>query len=256
MDNATKTTKRMTIRELRQQIIREHLSSDVAIMRKYELSPNQLVYLKCIWLNEIPTLFNYLGVRLVEENQKLPITREEVNDLYFKKLITTKWDINDTYPDLIEVTRKTKEQLALDYGFTIYQLQDYEEAVNKAIELGNEFWDNYPKLLDINGTKTDARRIHKFSYKNQNYSTPEHLKSVYVKVLEEAVREEIAKASKQNRKAIYNTIDDLHNEIIVMLNDPRSRKFNFTLVTTFILNKSWESLKELLENDNDITFTN
>jgi len=215
----------MTISEIRQRALEDNTKADVEVITQFKLTSQQLLFVKFIWLKLTESLYCYLDISVFDENIKNKISREEINEMYEKGLLLNRWEKEDNFPDLIELSEEFAIHLSKIYGFKEDQIEKVNKQRKRYYQIALEFWEAYPKIIETSTGDFNAKRLSKgFRYKGELYYERNDLFSIYLQQIN------------------YN--EELHKEIINNLKNPEIRKtFGFTLIGDFVVDAAWESFE-------------
>lgn len=214
----------------------EIFKKEIEFKIKNKLTPSQMFFIKCNYLNEWENFHKFLN------ETGYNYSCAEINDLYFKGLTEDKWNTHmSSSPDVVGLSVVCKNHLK-----DIYEEEFSIDDIDMSI--GEEFYYTYPSSVTTDdGRVFTLKACNSFKYENKIYSGRNDVIRLYCKILNGDVEK--------------------HNRIIfaikeaIKANAPNNSTGKCvhikTKITTFLTNHAWEDLFNFLDNpDNSYYYNN
>lgn len=195
----------------------ENLSNQLAMMEKYRLTAEESLLVELLFLASIEEKHDEYLIRYFS----LPIDKSDLRDLLLS--LQSKGIINKSYKIPAKGIKFDPESVEFNKNF----LHNYRKYSG---ELGIEFFKEYPSIGLIKGIEVPLKNYAK------KFNSEEELYFQYGKNIGWKL--------------------DKHKEVIELIRWGKENKTNLLTmnIADFVISKMWESLKELKEGDNLLTF--
>lgn len=196
------------------------LEQDVQVISKYRLTCLELMFIKLIRQSCLVGNTLYLEHFLTSYSENINI-KELIESLVNKKVL------------IKESLNISTKELVLKYPCNLIFNKNFHKAyLLDAFELFEEFRNNYPFNVYINGSPVDLRLINSREFKNET-----EIANIYCKII--------------------NYDLDLHKKIIEALKYGIENNLICTNIVTFIISRGWERLFRIMEGeDTNLQFDN
>jgi hypothetical protein len=128
-------------------------NEELKFIKKYNLTPNQFLYIKLVYFNKYSELLEFWG-----KFGKDIFNMEAVNDIFRKKIIDNPWTIEDELLDTAEITPIFKH--VLDKLYSTSSDKEYLK-MTKEMEDFEAFWRSYPNYMSINDKNVSLKCVNK-----------------------------------------------------------------------------------------------
>lgn len=218
--------------DVKEEIIEESklqfLSNIINAQAESGLTPGQFVYLCLLYLENYAGIYKYCQVGY-EKNKRFPFTKDEIDSLYIKKLISEPWE--SMYPDDAIITTKGRNLIEKVIGISPNSITHVKEKMEK---FGEELIATYPdQFYGTNGQRFPTKGYSRTSLPNGKYIEGQYqLMQLYyeqIKGSEEKHKEVIAKIKKGLE---LNGADNRGQKC------PEIR----TTLMKFVVNRMWETI--------------
>lgn len=192
------------------------------------LTPAQIVYLLILYFEDYACLYKYCQTGF-NKNQKFPFTKDEVDSLYYNKLITECWTTQ--YPDEAVITVQGRKLIEKLIGVKTSAITKVQKKIES---FGEELVETYPSFF--------------YGAQGQAYPTKGYNKTAMT-------NGKIIEGQYALFKLYYDTIEgstELHNEILekikygLKLNGFENKGQRCSAIRTtlmkFVINKNWTSI--------------
>ena len=195
----------------------ENLSNQLAMMERYCLTAEESLLIELLFLASIEEKHDEYLIKYFN----LPIDKSDLRDLLFS--LQNKGIINKSYKIPAKGVKFDPEAVEFNKNF----LHNYRKYSG---ELGIEFFKEYPIIGLIKGIEVPLKNYAK------KFNSEEELYFQYGKNIGWKL--------------------DKHKEVIELIRWGKENKTNLLTmnIADFVISKMWESLKELKEGDNLLTF--
>lgn len=213
---------------------RKMIVKETDLMKKMGITPNQVYLMKLLFFRDWKSMYSYFSKVNGEGINSKKLTAKEVNDLYDKGLLDSRWIPHlDAFPDQVEFTKEGSRVFCDALGM---KPSIYENIVKERFDLesakrefekkyAEQYYAAYPENVQSGNQLLVLKACNPIEYKGKTYQYKDGLLQLYSEIID------------------YSR--DTHNKVMDALKRDASVGFRVCRVSImrFTANRGWETIK-------------
>lgn len=199
---------------------------NLKFLDKFKINSVQLEYLKLLYLENFKWYYCFLGLQ--DSLTQFTISKETVNDLYNKGLVTQRWTsdkLPNDHDQLTDLCRNAIEEIFKLTSSAVREMRE-NQRIHEAtmLKCAKEFFDTYPDFVVTGNGRITLKACNEFTFNNRIYEGKNSLMEIYL-------------------LQINNDLTT-HKKVISLLRKFPEHPLSRIKITTFVVDKRWEDMQE------------